>query len=148
MSSQGYALPVTGSVWRLTLALGHKGSIFFSHKSNPGHPGFHNRYRFRAPGPLQFSEHRHSDSGEGAKKSARHSPRCERLEQAKGTHCQKLSMIWCTVGSTIMMIRWHLSVHRLFPAWLVSPQALSAGIAGPGREAHCSLQTRLVLLAL
>ena len=50
----------------LNLALGNKGSIFFSHKSNPGHPGYHNLNRFRAPGPLQFSEHRHSDSWENA----------------------------------------------------------------------------------
>ena len=56
-------------------------------------------------------------------------------------------MIWCTVGSTIKMIHRHLSVHRLSPAWLVSPQDLSAGIAAPGRETHRSLQARLVLHA-
>ena len=56
-------------------------------------------------------------------------------------------MIWCTVGSTIKMIHRHLSVHRLSPAWLVSPQDLAAGIAVPGRETHRSLQARLVLHA-
>ena len=56
-------------------------------------------------------------------------------------------MIWCTVGSTIKMIHRHLSVHRLSPAWLVSPQDLSADIAVPGRETHRSLQARLVLHA-
>ena len=94
------------------------------------------------------SEHRHSDSGEDANKSARHSPRSERLEQAKSTHFQELSMIWCSVGYTIKMIHWHLSVHRLFPALLVSSQALSAGIAVPGRETQRLLQAQLVLLAL
>ena len=142
------SLPVTGSAWRLNLALGHKGSFFFSNKSNPGRPGFHNHPRFRAPGLLQFTEHRHSDSGEGAKKSARHSPRSGRLEQARSTHCQELSMIWCSISSTIKMIHWYLSVHRLFPAWLVSSQALSEGIAVPGRETQRSLSARLVLLAL
>ena len=40
----------------------------------------------KAPGPLQFSYHRHSDNVKGTKKSARHSPRSERLlEQAEGT---------------------------------------------------------------
>ena len=56
-------------------------------------------------------------------------------------------MIWCTVGSTIKMIHRHLSVHRLSPAWLVSPQDLAAGIAVSGRETHRSLQARLVLHA-
>ena len=148
MPSQGFTLPVPSSAWGLNLALGHKGSISFPHKSNPGHLGFHNIHRFRVPGPLQFSEHWHSDSGEDAKKRGRHSPRSGRLKQAKGTHCQELSMIWCSFGSTIKMIHWHLSVHRLFPAWLVSSQALSAGIAVPGHETHRSLQARLVLLAL
>ena len=147
MSSQVFALPVPGSAWCLNLAFGHK-EVYFSHEPNPGHPGFHNLQRFRAPGPLQFSEHKHSDSGEGAKKSTRHSTRSERLEQAKGTHCKELSMIWCSVGSTIKMIHWHLSVHRLFPALLVSSQALSEGIAVPGRETQRSLSARLVLLAL
>ena len=54
----------------------------------------------------------------------------------------------CSVGSTIMMIHWHISVHRLFPALLVSSQALSEGIAVPGRETQRSLQARLVLVAL
>ena len=56
-------------------------------------------------------------------------------------------MIWCTVGSTIKMIHRHLSVHRLSPAWLFSPQDLSADIAVPGRETQRSLQARLVLHA-
>ena len=56
-------------------------------------------------------------------------------------------MIWCTAGATIKMIHRHLSVHRLSPAWLVSSQALSAGIAVPGRGTHRSLQARLVLHA-
>ena len=147
MPSQGFLCQCPVVPGALILPLGIK-EVFFSHKSNPGHPGFHNFHRFRAPGPLQFSEHKHSDSGEDAKKRARHSPRSERLKQAKGTHCQELLMIWCNVGSTIKMIHWHLSVHRLFPAWLVSSQALSAGIAVPGRETQRSLQARLVLLAL
>ena len=148
MPSQSFLCQCPVVPGALILPLGIKEVFFFSHKSNPGHPGFHNLHRFRAPGPLQFSEHRHSDSGEGAKKSARHSPLSERLVHAKGTHCQELSMIWCSVGSTIKMMHWHLAVHRLLPAWLVSSQALSSGIAVPGRETQRSLQARLVLLAL
>ena len=147
MPSQGFLCQCPVVPGALILHLGIK-EVFFSHKSNPGYPGFHNLHRFRAPGPLQFSEHRHSDSGEYANKSARHSPQSERLEQAKGTHYQELSMIWCSVVSTIKMIHWHLPVHRLFRAWLVSSQALSAGIAVPGRETQSSLRARLVLLAL
>ena len=45
------------------------------------------------------------------------------------------------------MIHWHLSVYQLPPAWLVFPQALSAGIAVPGHETHRFLQARLALLA-
>ena len=88
MSSKGYAQPVTGGTWRLNLALGHK-NFFFSLASYSRHPEFHNLHRLKAPGPLQFSyhsHHRHSDNVKGAKKSARHSPRSERLlEQAEGT---------------------------------------------------------------
>ena len=54
MPSQGCALLVPGSAWCLNLALGHKGSIFFSHKSDPGHPGFHNLHGLRAPGLFNF----------------------------------------------------------------------------------------------
>ena len=84
----------------------------FSHEPNPGHPRFHNLQRFRAPGPLQFSEHRHSDSGEGAKKSARHSSRSERLEHAKGTHCQELSL-GSFIRGKIRRELYHLYEHVL-----------------------------------
>ena len=148
MPSQGFLCQCPVVRGALILPWGIKEVFSFSHKSNPGHLGFHNLHGFRAPGPLQFSEHRHSESGEDANKSARHSPRSERLEQAKSTHFQELSMIWCSVGSTIKMIHWHLSVHRLFPALLVSSQALSAGIAVPGRETQRLLQAQLDLFAL
>ena len=66
----GLSLPVTGSPWRLNLALRHKGSFFFFlNKSNPGRPGFHNLPRFRATGLLQFTEHRHSDSEKTQRKA-------------------------------------------------------------------------------
>ena len=62
MPSQGFLCQCPVVPGALILHLGIK-EVFFSHKSNPGYPGFHNLHRFRAPGPLQFSEHRHSDSG-------------------------------------------------------------------------------------
>ena len=147
MSSQVFALPVPGSAWCLNLAFGHKEVYFFTWTKSWA-PWISQSSKVQSTGPSSIFRERHSDSGEGAKKSAHHSTRSERLEQAKGTHCKELSMIWCSVGSTIKMIHWHLSVHQLFPAWLVSSQALSAGIAVPGRETRRSLSARLVLLAL
>ena len=53
----------------------------------------------KAAGPLQFSYHRHSDSGEGAKKSGRHSPLSERLlEQAEGTALQVIYKTFLQTG--------------------------------------------------
>ena len=148
MPCQGCAWLVPGSAWCLNLALGHKGSIYFFHIN-------------QILGTLDFtiftgSEHRALFSFQstgiqivGRRKEKRAPLSTIRTTgKDKDTHCQDLSMICCSVGSTIKMIHWHLSVHRLFPAWLVSSQALSAGIAVPGRETQSSLRARLVLLAL
>ena len=52
-----------------------------------------------------------------------------------------------TVDLTVKNLHRILSVDRLSPAWLVSPQALSAGIAVPGHETRHLLQAPLVLHA-
>ena len=52
-----------------------------------------------------------------------------------------------TVYFTIKKLDRIPSVHRLSPAWLVSPQALFACIAAPGHETHRSLQAPLVRYA-
>ena len=52
-----------------------------------------------------------------------------------------------TVHFTIKKLDRIPSVHRLSPAWLVSPRALSAGISAPDHETHCSLQAQLVRYA-
>ena len=141
------SLPVPSSAWCLNLALGYKGSIFF--------------HINQILGTLDFtiftgSEHRALFNFQStdiqivgkAQRKARATPHYLNDWYMLRAHCQELSMIWCSVGSTIKMMHWHLSVHRLLPAWLVSSQALSSGIAVPGRETQRSLQARLVLLAL
>ena len=59
----------------------------------------------------------------------------------------EFSIILHTVLSTIKKLDRSLSVHRLSPAWLVSPQALFACIATPGHETHRSLPAPLVRYA-
>ena len=59
----------------------------------------------------------------------------------------EFSIILHTVLSTIKKLDRSLSVHRLSPAWLVSPQALFACIAAPGHETHRSLPAPLVRYA-
>ena len=59
----------------------------------------------------------------------------------------EFSIILHTVLFTVKKLDRSLSVHRLSPAWLVSPQALSAGIAAPGHETHRSLPAPLVRYA-
>ena len=49
-----------------------------------------------------------------------------------------------TVYFTIKKLDRIPSVHRLSPAWLVSPQAFFECIAAPGHETHRSLQAPLV----
>ena len=63
------------------------------------------------------------------------------------TNCE-LSITFHTVDLTVKNLHRILSVDRLSPAWLVSPQALSAGIAVPGHETRHLLQAPLVLHAL
>ena len=87
------------------------------------HPEFHNLRRLKAPGPLQFSyhsHHRHSDNVKGAKKSARHSPRSERLlEQAEGTALpvsyktfqQTADYQWFGVP-LVLQLRWHIGIFQ------------------------------------
>ena len=108
MSSQGFLCQCPVVPGALILPLGIR-KYFFSHKWNPGHPGFHNLHRFRAPGPLQFSEHTHSDSGEDANKSARHSPLSERLEQAKGTHCRNYQRYGVAL---VLQLRWYIGIFQ------------------------------------
>ena len=52
-----------------------------------------------------------------------------------------------TVHFTIKKLDRIPSVHRLSPAWLVSPQALFACIATPDHETHRSLQAPLARYA-
>ena len=59
----------------------------------------------------------------------------------------EFSIILHTVLSTIKKLDRSLSVHRLSPAWLVSPQALFACIAAPGHETHRLLPAPLVRYA-
>ena len=53
-----------------------------------------------------------------------------------------------TVYFTIKKLARIPSVHRLSPAWLVSPQALFECIAAKGHEAHRSLQAHLFVTIL
>ena len=62
-------------------------------------------------------------------------------------NCEFSIGILHTVLSTIKKLDRSLSVHRLSPAWLVSPQALFACIAAPGHETHRSLPAPLVRYA-
>ena len=52
-----------------------------------------------------------------------------------------------TVDLTVKNLHGIPSVNRLSPAWLVSPQALSADIAAPGHETRHLLQAPLVRYA-
>ena len=74
----------------------------------------------KAAGPLQFSYHRHSDSGEGAKKSGRQSPRSERLlEQAEGTALQVIYKTFLQTGDyqwygvpLVLQLRWYIGIFQ------------------------------------
>ena len=68
------------------------------------------------------------------------------FQQSVLTNCE-LSITLHTVDLTVRNLHRILSVDRLSPAWLVSPRALSAGIAVPGHETRHLLQAALVLHA-
>ena len=68
------------------------------------------------------------------------------FQQSVLTNCE-LSTTLHTVDLTVKNLHGILSVYQLSPAWLVSPQALSAGIAVPGHETRHLLQAPLVLHA-
>ena len=147
MSSQGFLCQCPVVPGALILPLGIR-KYFFSHKWNPGHPGFHNLHRFRAPGPLQFSEHTHSDSGEDANKSARHSPLSERLEQAKGTHCRNYQRYGVAL---VLQLRWYIGIFQFIDyslhGWSRPRLSLQASPYQAAKHT-VRLQARLVLHAL
>ena len=120
MSSKGCAQPVTRGAWRLNLALGHK-NVFFFHKNHIlGTLNFTIFTSSKHRALFKFPYHRHSDNGKSAKKSARLSPRSERLlEQAEGT---ALPVIYKTFLQTadcqwygvplVLQLRWYIGIFQ------------------------------------
>ena len=135
MSSKGCAQPVTGGAWRLNLALAHKkffflniiiiilGTLNFTIFTGSKHRALFNFHIRQIDSLITNSHHgyhRHLHDVEGVKKSARHSPRSERLlAQAEGTALPVIYKTFLQIADyqwygvpLVLQLRWYIGIFQ------------------------------------